>query len=453
MPILSALETLHADHVTRLSRGAAQALSATGFDALVLHSGTPALRTRFDDNYWPLRPNPYLQHWLPLAEPGCALVVQAERRPRLLRLLSSSYWEAPASPEGAHIFNAFDLVEVTHPGQMRDLLPRGRVAFVGEDLEAASGWGFESEVNPLPLLGALDQLRVRKSPYEILCLAEANRRAAAGHEEVRALFASGDRAELAMHLAFLGATGQDDPETPYKNIVALGKHAATLHHVAYDKRGHGAQSLLLDAGASFAGYCSDITRTWVKGGGAAAGAFGELVSAVERLQQELCGEARLGRPYEELHDDSHRKVAAALRSVGISKLPADELVANGTTRAFFPHGLGHSLGLQCHDVGCALVKPRVENPWLRNTTTITEGQCFTIEPGIYFIDALLAPLRARADIDWKLVDSLAQMGGIRIEDDLVIGPGVPRNLTRECLPQGGGAAVQAAFSALPPSAS
>ena len=440
------LRSLHGAHVTQLSRAVWGVLQRRGYDALVLHSGMPALRSSFDDNYWPLRCTPHYQHWLPLAEPGCALIVEPGKRARLLRTLNASYWEALPAPESAHFWESFDVEEVR---SLKDRLPRGRVAFVGEDLRDAG----TAETNPKALLAELDQLRVHKTPYEVECLAVANRRAAAGHEQVRQLFAQADRPELELHLAFLGATRQDDVETPYKNIVALGKHAATLHHVAYDKRGHGAQSLLLDAGASFAGYCSDITRTWVKGGGAAAGAFGELVSAVERLQQELCGEARLGRPYEELHDDSHRKVAAALRSVGISKLPADELVANGTTRAFFPHGLGHSLGLQCHDVGCALVKPRVENPWLRNTTTITEGQCFTIEPGIYFIDALLAPLRARADIDWKLVDSLAQMGGIRIEDDLVIGPGVPRNLTRECLPQGGGAAVQAAFSALPPSAS
>ena len=84
-------------------------------------------------------------------------------------------------------------------------------------------------------------------------------------------------------------------------------------------------------------------------------------------------------------------------------------VRAGITRAFFPHGLGHSLGLQCHDVGCALIKPKPENPYLRNTTTITPRQCFTIEPGIYFIDALLAELRQGEHagvIDWKLVDEL-----------------------------------------------
>jgi Xaa-Pro dipeptidase len=98
------------------------------------------------------------------------------------------------------------------------------------------------------------------------------------------------------------------------------------------------------------------------------------------------------------------------------------------------------LGLQCHDVGCALRPPRADNPFLRNTSQVAEGQVFTIEPGLYFIEALLAPLRGSAEIDWKLVDALAALGGVRIEDDLVVRATGIRNLTREVLPQGGGAA-------------
>jgi Xaa-Pro dipeptidase len=178
----------------------------------------------------------------------------------------------------------------------------------------------------------------------------------------------------------------------------------------------------------------------VKGGGAAASAFSQLVAGMEAMQQRLCSQVRVGMPYEELHDDSHRQVAGILREVGISRLPADELVSRGITRAFYPHGLGHSLGLQCHDVGCALRPPRKDNPFLRNTTEIAPRQVFTIEPGLYFIDALLAPLRGSPGVDWKLVDALAPFGGIRIEDDVVVQEHGIRNLTREVLPQGGGAA-------------
>jgi Xaa-Pro dipeptidase len=121
----------------------------------------------------------------------------------------------------------------------------------------------------------------------------------------------------------------------------------------------------------------------------------------------------------------------------------EEAVATGVTRAFYPHGLGHSLGLQTHDVGCALRKPREANALLRNTSDITVGQVFTIEPGIYFIESLLDGLRARpagAIVDWKAVEVLAPFGGARIEDDLHIvgGEAVVHNLTREHLPIGGG---------------
>jgi len=159
---------------------------------------------------------------------------------------------------------------------------------------------------------------------------------------------------------------------------------------------------------------------------------------MEAMQQRLCSQVRVGMPYEELHDDSHRQVAGILREVGISRLPADELVSRGITRAFYPHGLGHALGLQCHDVGCALRPPRTDNPYLRNTTEVAPQQVFTIEPGLYFIEALLAPLRKSPDIDWKLVDALAPFGGIRIEDDVVVHDSGIRNLTREVLPHGGG---------------
>ena len=434
------LEGLHRAHVSRLAADTGQALRKHGYDALVVHSGAPQKRTQADDQYWPLRVTPEFQHWLPLMEPGCALVVEPGRKPRLLRLRETNFWEALAPPETDHFWGSFDVVEASSAPAMRDLLPRAHVAFIGDEVAAAKAWGI-ADVNPPQLVAALDQLRVHKTPYEEECIAEANRRAAAGHEDLRRLFADGDRPELELHLAFLGATKQDDADTPYKNIVALGAHSATLHHVSYSKRAQPAQSLLVDAGACFAGYCSDVTRTWVKGGGGAGSAFAGLVAQVDAMQQRLCAQARTGLPYEALHDESHRQVGGILRETGLLKTSGEEGVAAGVTRAFYPHGLGHSLGLQCHDVGCASVKPRPENPFLRNTTIISERQCFTVEPGIYFIDALLRPLRegplART-VDWKLVDALAPFGGIRIEDDVVVRENGVRNLTREVLPKGGG---------------
>jgi Xaa-Pro dipeptidase len=155
------------------------------------------------------------------------------------------------------------------------------------------------------------------------------------------------------------------------------------------------------------------------------------------MQQELCAAVKVGLPYEQLHERAHDRVGAILADVGVVRVSAAEAVASGLTRAFFPHGLGHSLGLQCHDVGCAELKPKADNPFLRNTTVIAADQVFTVEPGIYFIDMLLAPLRAGAGaqrVDWKLTGELARFGGIRIEDDLRVTPDGAENLTRRYLP-------------------
>jgi Xaa-Pro dipeptidase len=182
-------------------------------------------------------------------------------------------------------------------------------------------------------------------------------------------------------------------------------------------------------------------RTWVKGTGASASAFAQLVAGVEAMQQRLCAAVRVGMPYEALHDESHRQVGAILREVGVVTASAEEAVSSGLTRAFYPHGLGHSLGLQTHDVGCGLRAPRGDNPFLRNTTDVAVGQVFTIEPGIYFIEALLAPLRNKPEgklVSWKMVEALSPLGGVRIEDDVVVHAGGVRNLTREQLPVGGG---------------
>jgi Xaa-Pro dipeptidase len=439
------LDRLYLAHVAALDVRVSRVLAACRWDALVILSGSTVKRSQFDDQMWPLRPCPHFAYWVPLAEPGCVLVFRPGHRPTLLRPDGDGLWERAAAPETEAFAEAFDVVRIQDSAAARAHLPPGRFAVVAEDPTGAAAWGIdESALCPPTLLRALDELRATKTPYEVACVAEANRRARAGHEAVRDAFRGGDVSELKLHLLFLEATSQDDPETPYKNIVALGEHASTLHHVAYGRAAPraAAESLLVDAGATCRGYASDVTRTWVKGQGAAASAFAQLVSGLDRAQQELCASVQVGMPYEELHDESHRRIAVILRDAGILRASTEEAVAGGLTRAFYPHGLGHSLGLQTHDVGCALRPPRADNPFLRNTSDVAVGQVFTIEPGIYFIGGLLAKLRADprwgSAVDWKLVDALTPLGGARTEDDLVVLENGARNFTREQLPVGGG---------------
>jgi Xaa-Pro dipeptidase len=430
----SAFEPLYAAHVDEIVRRYAEVLPRFGLDAVVLHSGKRRLRREFDDDYWPLVPLAPFAHFIALREPECLIVVRPGARPKLVRYLDDSFWEQP--PDSNLPMGPLDVVEVRHPQAAREHIPMQRCAWVGAADGACAGLFPSEMVNPPSLVAALDATRVLKTPYEIACLAEANARAINGHKLVVDGFVNQDLSELQLHLVYLAGTAQDDPETPYKNIVATGANAATLHHVTYRRSSEPepSTSLLLDAGATFRGYAADITRTHVRGPGEAADRFRALVSLMEAMQQRLCASVKIGLPYQELHDQSHRELASVMRDIGLSKLSADELVAAGITRAFYPHGLGHSLGIQTHDVGCAELKPRADNPFLRNTSTIAAGQVFTIEPGIYFIRSLLAPVNQgplSAGIDWQVVELLWRFGGIRIEDDVHVTTAGIRNLTRE----------------------
>ena len=437
------LSQLYRDHIRTVEARYAAALAATGFDVVIVHSGTPKKRTELDDQYFPLRPTPEFHLWAPLTDPDCFVVFESGKKAQLVWPECKSFWERPAPPNATHFMATLDVRRIDQPDLAA--FTGKRVAWYGEDVARASTLGIAADgLNPPALVTALDRGRILKTPYEMVCLAEANRLAALGHEAVRKAFAGGACSEFELHLAFLGATRQDDQETPYKNIVALGRNGAVLHHVSYGRDATRAASLLLDAGACYLGYCSDITRTWARGdaghGGSAGSAFAGLVLAMEAMQKRLVAKVAVGMPYEELHDESHRQLSVILVEAGIARGSAEEFDARGVSRAFYPHGLGHSLGLVTHDVGCASLRPRADNPFLRNTSSVAEDQVFTIEPGLYFIDGLLAALRGKPEgklVDWNMVEALTPYGGIRIEDDVqVLAHGV-RNFTREVLPIGG----------------
>ena len=432
------LPVLYRDHLATLTAGYRQVLVDHGLDAIVLASGRGAAKSRFDDQHWPTVVTPHFAHWVPLPASDAFLVITGAAPPRLVRVVADDYWDSAPAAESDHWLEHVAQVEVADVAAVVGELPRGRIAIIGDDVPDGLG----ALTNPPEVIAALDALRTRKTPYEVECLAEATARAVRGHQHVEDLFARLDASELACHLAFLAASGQSEADTPYQGIVARGRNAAVLHHIHYAKRlpGHGlpgpltVDSLLVDAGARYLGYCADITRTWARGTTDGAMLFGGLVAGVDRLQQRLCGEIAVGLAYEALHDRAHVLLAELLVELAIGKGDPAALVERGVTRALFPHGLGHSLGIQVHDVGMKLTAPRPDNRFLRNTSVITAGQVFTIEPGCYVIDALIDPLRAddrRELLDWKAIEAIRPFGGVRIEDDVVVGADGIRNLTRQ----------------------
>jgi Xaa-Pro dipeptidase len=122
------------------------------------------------------------------------------------------------------------------------------------------------------------------------------------------------------------------------------------------------------------------------------------------------------------------------------KLPGEAALEQGITSVFFPHGIGHLLGLQVHDVGGVMgdvqggERKRPEgHPHLRLTRMLEPGVVVTVEPGIYLIDSLLRAANAdarRPHIDWAVVEALRPYGGIRIEDNVATTAAGPENMTR-----------------------
>lgn len=195
--------------------------------------------------------------------------------------------------------------------------------------------------------------------------------------------------ELGIHQAYLAAAGAIDAELPYASIVGLNEHGAVLHYTHFDRAAPDySRSFLIDAGASAAGYASDITRTYA---GKGEDEFQALINSVEAAQLSFVAKARAGQSYPELHIRAHHVLAGVLREHGLIRMSAESAVESGVTAAFFPHGLGHPIGLQVHDVAGFQQSEHGGNipcpdghPYLRMTRVLEPGMVVTIEPGLYF---------------------------------------------------------------------
>ncbi|HVY80878.1 MAG TPA: Xaa-Pro dipeptidase [Steroidobacteraceae bacterium] len=429
-------------HLDLVARRTAHALEAAGFDSLLIHSGAPPMIFR-DDQPYPFKVNADFKLWAPLTDvTDCFLFFQPGKQPLLLFHQAQDYWHKPAALPDADWTRSFDLRPIPDRAAARPFLPHdlGRTAYLGEDFPELDAWGVGA-VNPEPLLARLDYERAAKTPYELACMREANRRGARGHLAAAQAFKSG-ASEFEIELAFLKACGQREHELPYNPIIALNEGAAVLHYQVLERTPpRERRSLLIDAGAEFAGYPSDITRTYSY----ANTDFAVLVSEMNELQQSLCASVHAGIDWRDVHMSCHRLLAELLHEADIITCEADEAVETGVSSVFLPHGLGHLLGLQVHDVGGrqkspegGSIPPPDGHPYLRLTRVLEESFVVTMEPGLYFIDQLLAQARADhrgARINWARVEHFRPYGGIRIEDNLVVTASGCENLTRDAFAQ------------------
>ena len=431
------LHPLYADHLATLKSRTDTALARAGRDHLVIAGGTP--RYEFlDDKPYPFAVNPWFKHWVPVTKaPGSWLVYTPGHRPKLIYLQPHDYWHVvPEAPAGYWVEH-FDIAIIRDADEAAAHLPKNsaRCAIVGEDNAAVGAY---VPNNPQAVLHYLHWHRSCKTDYELGMMRVASKLGARAHRAAEAAFRDG-ASEYDINTAYLNAVHETENELPYSNIIALNQHGAVLHYTDLNRAPptH-SNSFLIDAGASFHGYAADITRTYAA---KQADEFQSLIDAVDAAQRGFAAKVQKGTDYAALHLHAHHALAGILRDQGFIRMSAEAAVASGVSSVFFPHGLGHPIGLQVHDVagfqkdetGGTIAKPD-GHPYLRMTRTLEPRMVVTIEPGLYFIDMLLAELKAKPeakDIAWNKVDHFLQYGGVRIEDDVACGETTPENLTRD----------------------
>lgn len=436
VPTSTALPALYENHVLLQRTRTDAALAASGFDALAIYAGRAPMQF-LDDQPYPFKTNPHFKLWAPLLDAADSWIIyRPAQPPKLVFLQPVDYWHQalalPDEPWTTH----FHITVINEAAQARlHIANVQRCAFIGDWQDAFVDWNFAAR-NPQDLLDRLHYSRAVKTAYEVECMRRASLMAAHGHAAAENAFRAG-ASEYDIHLGYLRAMRQTENELPYPSIVALNRHAAVLHYQHQERTAPAVmQSFLIDAGAQFAGYVSDITRTY----SFSDDDFAALVKGMHGLQQALCAQVRTGVDYADIHLEAHRRIAELLRATGIIKVSADDAVATGLSGVFFPHGLGHLLGLQVHDVagftvnidGTLKARP-AGHPNLRLTRTLEPGFVVTIEPGLYFIDTLLDGARSSSQataIDWRTVDAFRPYGGIRIEDNVACTDDEPENLTR-----------------------
>lgn len=228
----------------------------------------------------------------------------------------------------------------------------------------------------------------------------------------------------------------------YNSIVTVA--GEVLHNEQYHHLLQPQDLLLADVGAeSSTGWASDITRTWPVSGRFTT-AQRAIYQVVLAAHDAAIAAAQPGVEYRQLHLLASRTLAAGLVDLGILRGDPESLVDRDIHALFFPHGVGHLLGLDVHDMedlgdvaGYAPGRSRSARfglAFLRLDRPLQPNMVVTIEPGFYQVPGILGPARQSGQYDdainWDRLDQFASVRGIRIEDDVQITPGGCRVLTQ-----------------------
>ncbi len=296
------------------------------------------------------------------------------------------------------------------------------------------------DVLDAPLADAMIELRLQHDEAAIAELRLAADATADAHRAGMAATRPG-RTAAAVRAAMEGALMARDMGCAYPSIVT--PHGEILHNTRYDQRLADGDLLLADVGAETpGGWAGDVTRTWPVSGRFSS-TQRDLYLVVLEAQRRAIAAAVSGTRYRNVHLMASQTLASGLVDLGILRGNPIELAADGVVALLFPHGVGHLLGLDVHDMedlgdraGYAPGRTRAKEfgmNALRLDRDLAPGMAITIEPGLYVVPALLGdPALARLAgdrLDRRRLAAFSDVRGIRIEDDVLVTKEGPEVLT------------------------
>lgn len=246
----------------------------------------------------------------------------------------------------------------------------------------------------------LGEMRLVKSKAEIDRLARAGEISAESHQNAMRIAKPGMYEYQIEAALFHSFRGNGAKRLGYDSIVASGPNACVLHYHSNDRRMIEGDLLLIDAAGEYDFYTADITRTFPVSG-RFTDAQKDVYQAVLNAQKSCIALAKPGKTMKELHEHAIEVLTEELKALKVLKGPTASLIKNRDFAPYYPHGTGHWLGMDVHDVG------RYYQDEYKNARKLQPGMCFTIEPGLYF------GLDSKAPARFKGI-------GVRIEDDIVI---------------------------------
>ena len=322
------------------------------------------------------------------------------------------------------------------PKVIKDLNPDIIYCYNDRQTELLDELDIDAEINIEALEDALTYCRTIKTSWELDQLRYAGKVNNEAHRQVMKAIGP-DKYEYEMKAVFeYNQVKYGLVQDAYAGIFASGPNSAILHYVTNDSYMNDGDLFLIDAGHEYNGYSSDITRTFPVNGTFTT-MQADVYDTVLRAQKDAIEAAVPGNKMEDLHLLAARRILEGLVDMGLVKGDIDEMLEKNIFALFFPHGLGHFLGLDTHDVGgYPKGVERIQRPglkYLRVRRELEPGMVLTIEPGLYFIPALLEPaFDDEEKAPYLNRDKLSQLfdfGGVRIEDNIVVTEGAPENMT------------------------